>query len=145
MRLLFILKKIRTKSSFLKHGVMYILKCHLSVVYHAEPVSRRRPWISDTQRTLRVHLHLRFTRIELLHELFARNRFYCTKQVHSHLLFISHQLFHSMQLQKMGTQPIINFFSPCKSWPNNKCECTCFVQYNQLLKNSSRNSLHVII
>ena len=36
----------------------------------------------------------------------------------SHLRFIRRE-----QTQKMGTQPIIELFSPHKSWPNSQCEC----------------------
>ena len=35
-------------------------------------------------------------------------------------------------IAKMGTLPIIELFSPCKSWPNIKCECAHLVQYNPL-------------
>ena len=33
---------------------------------------------------------------------------------------------------KMDTQPTIELFSPCKIWPNSKCEGTHLVQYNPL-------------
>ena len=32
----------------------------------------------------------------------------------------------------VGTQPIIELFSSCKSWINSKCECVHLVQYNPL-------------
>ena len=34
--------------------------------------------------------------------------------------------------KKIDTQPIIELFSPYKSWPNSKCECTHLVQYSPL-------------
>ena len=34
--------------------------------------------------------------------------------------------------EKIGTQPIIELFSPDKRWTNSKCECARLVEYNFL-------------
>ena len=45
---------------------------------------------------------------------------------------------------KMGTQPTIELFSPCKSWPNSKCEGTHLVQYNPLFSELIHAIVHAL-
>ena len=57
-------------------------------------------------------------------------------KVLSHLRFITRGLLRELlspcNHQNMDTQPIIELFSPCKSWANSKCESAYFIQYNPL-------------
>ena len=47
-------------------------------------------------------------------------------------IYLAHVNYTVHTSEKMGTQPFIELFSPRKSWPNSKCECSHLIQYNPL-------------